>query len=203
MSDDKTNDAPPEGKKKGKRGKWLLIGGALIVLTGAGVGGGLYASQSGLLGGGAAHAVATGPQLVPRDQQERKAIDASKDGAPTGEGGLPTPAGEGGSKHASTYYALEKEFTSNLSDSVHFIQVGIAVSTPYDKTVIENLMTHEIAVRSAVLMALGETSEDEVFTAQGKQQLQKRLADAINRTLREKEGFGGVGNVYFTNFVVQ
>jgi flagellar FliL protein len=29
------------------------------------------------------------------------------------------------------------------------------------------------------------------------------LAKAINATLKEKEGFGGVGNVYFTNFVVQ
>ena len=41
------------------------------------------------------------------------------------------------------------------------------------------------------------------FTSNGKQLLQRRLAKAINDTLKEKEGFGGVGNVYFTNFVVQ
>jgi flagellar FliL protein len=98
---------------------------------------------------------------------------------------------------------MDKEFTSNLQDSVHFVQVGLAVSTPYDDTVIANLKTNEIAVRSAILMALGDTTEDQVFTSAGKQQLQKRLAKAINDTLQQKEGFGGIGNVYFTNFVVQ
>ena len=58
-------------------------------------------------------------------------------------------------------------------------------------------------MRSAILMALGDTTEEQVFTSEGKKQLQKRLAKAINDTLKQKEGFGGVGNVYFTNFVVQ
>ncbi len=102
-----------------------------------------------------------------------------------------------------TYYPLEKEFTSNLQDSVHFVQVGIAVSTPYDERVVENIKTHEIAIRSQVLMALGETTEEEVFTAEGKRQIQDRLSKAINAVLKEKEGFGGVSNVYFTNFIVQ
>ncbi|MEG8053105.1 flagellar basal body-associated FliL family protein [Sphingomonas aerolata] len=113
------------------------------------------------------------------------------------------PAGEGGDRYASTYYALEKEFTANLQDSAHFIQVGVAVSTPYDNSVIDHLKTNEIAVRSAILMALGEATEDEVFTAQGKRKLQGELAKAINATLKQKEGFGGIGNVYFTSFVVQ
>jgi flagellar FliL protein len=52
-------------------------------------------------------------------------------------------------------------------------------------------------------MTLGDTSEEQVFTSEGKRQLQRRLVVAINETLKQKEGFGGVGNVYFTNFVVQ
>jgi flagellar FliL protein len=98
---------------------------------------------------------------------------------------------------------MEKEFTSNQQDSVHFVQVGIAISTPYDDTVIENIKTNEIAVRSAVLLALSDTSEEQVFSTDGKKQLQDRLTKAINAVLKEKEGFGGVGNVYFTNFIVQ
>ena len=125
------------------------------------------------------------------------------EGEAPGHGGKPTPKGEGGDKYASSYYPMEKEFTSNLQDSVHFVQVGIAVSTPYDERVLENIKTHEIAIRSAVLMALGETTEDEVFTAEGKRHIQDRLAKAINGVLKEKEGFGGVSNVYFTNFIVQ
>ena len=86
---------------------------------------------------------------------------------------------------------------------MHFLQIGIAVSTPYDDTVIQNLKTNDIAVRSAVLMTLGDTTEDQVFTSDGKQGLAKKLAASINKVLKEKEGFGGISNVYFTNFVVQ
>lgn len=200
MSDEK--EAAPV-KKKGGAKKWILIGTGLIVLVGGGVGGGLYASNAGLLGGKAeAEANADAPRLVPKSEEVR-AKGEGKEGEGGESKGMKTPEGSGGDKYASTYYQLEKEFTSNLRESVHFIQVGIAISTPYDNRVIENLKTHEMAVRSAVLLSLGETAEDEVFTAEGKQKLQKRLAAAINAVLKEKEGFGGIGNVYFTNFIVQ
>lgn len=208
--------AAPTPKKKGKFGKLLVIGGALIALVGGGVGAGLYAASSGLVGGHAAEtADADTPKLVPKSE-EKRASDAAKDGegggAKEGEGegeaaasheGKPTPKGAGGDKFASNYFTMEKEFTSNLKESVHFIQVGIAVSTPYDDRVIDNLKTHEIAVRSSILMALSNTDEESVFTSDGKERLQRRLAAAINATLKQKEGFGGVSNVYFTNFVVQ
>ncbi|MBA4761969.1 flagellar basal body-associated protein FliL [Sphingomonas sp.] len=203
MSDTQAPAAP--AKKKGGMMKWLMIGTGLVVLIGGGVGGGLYAANSGLLGGGGAQgesADADTPRLVPKSEEAR--ASAGKEGEAGSENkGKPTPKGEGGDKYASTYYQMEKEFTSNLRESVHFVQVGIAVSTPYDNRVVENLKTHELAVRSAILLALGETNEDDVFTADGKTRLQKRLAAAINGVLKEKEGFGGIANVYFTNFIVQ
>lgn len=202
MSDkDKTEAAP---KKKGGK-KFLLIGVGLLVLVGGGVGGGLYAANAGLFGGAKpdhAKPEVGKPRLVPKSEQVR-ASASGEGGEGGGEAGARPPAGEGGDKYASTYYAMEKEFTSNLAESVHFIQVGLAISTPYDETVIENLKTHEMAVRSQVLLTLGETSEDEVFTADGKKKMAKRLTAAINAVLKEKEGFGGIGNVYFTNFIVQ
>jgi flagellar FliL protein len=209
MSDAKPEEAAT--KKKGGKMKWILIGLGVLVLGGGGAGAGLY--FGGVIGGKAdGHAEASGPKLVPHSEQKR--AEAGKEGGEGGgegeaEGGAsestgkPTPKGEGGDEYASNYYALEKEFTSNLRDSVHFIQVGVAVSTPYDDTVINNLKTHEIAVRSALLLALGETEEEDVFTADGKAKLQRRLTKAINDTLKQKEGFGGVSNVYFTNFIVQ
>ncbi|MGC6401134.1 flagellar basal body-associated FliL family protein [Sphingomonas sp. FW199] len=206
MSDAKTDEAAP--KKKGGKMKWILIGLGVLVLGGGGAGAGLY--FGGVIGGKAdGHAEASGPKLVPHSEQKR--AEAGKEGGGEGEGseggsesaGKPTPKGEGGDEYASNYYALEKEFTSNLRESVHFIQVGVAVSTPYDDTVINNLKTHEIAVRSAILLALSETEEEEVFTADGKAKLQRRLTKAVNDTLKQKEGFGGISNVYFTNFIVQ
>ncbi|PZQ62049.1 MAG: flagellar basal body protein FliL [Sphingomonas taxi] len=224
MSD--TEAAAPAPKKKGKM-KMILIGVVgVVVLLGGGVGAGLYAAGSGLVGGGqAAHAAPAEdpnkPHLVPKSEQKR----AGEGGGGEGEGGHggggeggegggeaaaeshstgeATPAGHGGEPYASNYFAMEKEFTANLQDSVHFVQVGIAVSTPYDDKVINNLKTNDIAIRSAILMTLGDTTEDQVFTSAGKQTLQKRLVASINQVLREKEGFGGISNVYFTNFVVQ
>ena len=188
-------------KKKGKMKLILILLGALI-LIGGGVGGGLYAT--GMLGAKGAHAEAEtkGPKLVPKAEQKRFTA-GGEGGEGSAAAGSAPPAGVGGDKYASNYYAMDKEFTSNLQDSVHFVQVGLAISTPYDDTVIDNIKTNEIAVRSAVLMALSDTTEDQVFSTDGKKQLQVRLAKAINATLKEKEGFGGVGNVYFTNFVVQ
>lgn len=206
---DKTDTADTAPKKKGKM-KTILIGGvALLVLVGGGVGAGVYASNAGLLGGGHAAAADDGkPKLVPKSEQKHPTEGGEGGGhggdeaAPENHGMKP-PAGEGGDKYASTYYPLEKEFTSNLQDSSHFVQVGIAVATPYDDTVITNLKTNDIAVRSAILMALGDTTEEQVMSSDGKRQLQVRLAKAINDTLKQKEGFGGIGNVYFTSFVVQ
>ncbi len=225
MSDKETPEEKP-AKKKGKLVKILVMVVGVVALLGGGVGAGLYASSSGLIGGGGGHGEKEPPEekkdlpkLVPKSE-EVKAGAGGEGGEGGGHGGgegggeggsaehgdensRPTPEMEGGDRWASTYYAMEKEFTSNLSDSTHFIQVGVAISTSYDNKVIENLKTHEIAIRSAILLALGETTEDQVFTPEGKKQLSLRIKKAINDTLEQKEGFGGIGNVYFTTFVVQ
>lgn len=224
MSDEKDEKAP---KKKGKLVKILAMVVGVLVLLGGGVGAGLYAANSGLIGGGGhdqgheAEAEHAGPKLVPKSEQKR----AGEGGEGEGEGGhggggeggghgeeggeakknvgMPTPIGDGGERYASNYYEMPKDFTSNLRDSVHVIQVGLAVSTPYDDTVINNLKTNDLAVRSSILMTLGDANEEQVFSSEGKRDLQRKLVNAINEILRQKEGFGGIANVYFTNFVVQ
>jgi len=190
-------------KKKGKLGKLIGVAVALIVLIGAGAAGGMFFAQK--MGGSTAEAKENNtPRLVPKSEEVRVSAASGSGSETSGEGAKEaTPPGEGGAKYASTYYELDKDFTSNLQDSVHYVQVGVAVSTPYDQRVIDNLKTHEIAVRSAILMALGDSTEDEVFTSEGKKHLQARLVKAINQVLMQKEGFGGISNVYFTNFVVQ
>lgn len=225
MSDKETPEEKP-AKKKGKLVKILVMVVGVVALLGGGVGAGLYASSSGLIGGGGGHGKDEPPEekkdlpkLVPKSEEVKAGAGGeggeggghgggegggeSGDAAHSDENSRPTPEMEGGDRWASTYYAMEKEFTSNLSDSTHFIQVGVAISTSYDNKVIENLKTHEIAIRSAILLALGETTEDQVFTPEGKKQLSLRIKKAINDTLEQKEGFGGIGNVYFTTFVVQ
>jgi flagellar FliL protein len=195
MSDETKADTP---KKKGK-GKLIILTLLAVLVVGGGTAGGLWAA--GMLGGAKA-AGPEGPKLVPKSEQKRASGDG-KEGEGAASGGTKPPSGVGGDKYASNYYAIDKDFTSNLRDSPHYVQIGIAVSTPYDDSVIENLKTNEIAVRSAVLMTLGDATEDEVTTGDGKKRLAQQLTAAINATLKQKEGFGGISNVYFTNFVVQ
>ena len=195
MSDETKADTP---KKKGK-GKLIILMLLGVLVVGGGTVGGLWAA--GMLGGAKA-ALPEGPKLVPKSEQKRASGDG-KEGEGAASSGTKPPSGSGGDKYASNYYAIDKDFTSNLRDSPHYVQIGIAVSTPYDDSVIENLKTNEIAVRSAVLMALGDATEEEVTTGEGKKHLAQRLVQAINATLKQKEGFGGISNVYFTNFVVQ
>jgi flagellar FliL protein len=196
MSDDTKADAP---KKKGK-GKLIMLLLVAVLLAGGGTIGGLWAA--GMLGSAKATEPA-GPKLVPKAEQKRAGADGKDGEGAAAASGTKPPSGSGGDKYASNYYALDKDFTSNLRDSPHYVQIGIAVSTPYDDSVIENLKTNEIAVRSAILMALGDATEEEVTTSDGKKHLAQRLVGAINATLKQKEGFGGISNVYFTNFVVQ
>ncbi|MFW2829610.1 flagellar basal body-associated FliL family protein [Sphingomonas sp. ID0503] len=199
-------------KKKGGMGKILMLGGGVVLVLGAGIGGGIYATQSGIVGGGA-HAAPIEdpniPKLVKKGEgHEEEAAEGGEGGGHGGGEGEGDSGGkaegtEGGEKYESTYYTMEKEFTSNLRDSPHFVQIGLSLSTHYDKRVIGNVKNNDIPLRSAILMTLSNATEDQVFTQEGKEQLAEQIRKAINTTLEKKAGFGGIGNVYFTNFIVQ
>lgn len=193
-----------KAEKKGGGGmmvKILLLVVVILLLVGGGVAGGLYAMGVFSPKGEGEHFEA--PRLVPKTEEKRAGAGGGEGHGGGGGGHGGAPLGAGGDKYASNYYQMDKEFTANLKDSVHFVQVGLAVSTPYDDRVIEGLKTHEIAVRSAILLALGDATEEDVFSAEGKVKVQNHLVKAINAVLKQKEGFGGISNVYFTNFVVQ
>jgi flagellar FliL protein len=83
------------------------------------------------------------------------------------------------------------------------VQVSIACSTRRDGRVLMWVRKHELAIRSEILVVLADTPEEDAFTPEGKERLQKRLAGAINKVLTQTEGFGGVDAVYFKSFLVQ
>lgn len=185
MSD--TPEAPAPKKKSKLMGLLVpVIGG--LVLAGAGAGGGYYAANSGLLGGGEHKAEKShGPQRVAKAHGDApEQVDENGDG-----------------QYETTYFELKKEFTANLMDPNRYIQVGLGVATTYDAKVTEAVEKNEPAIRSAVLGILAEQSADVVSTVQGKEALQRRLRGAINQTLEAKTGFGGIAQVYFTSFVIQ
>ena len=193
----------PAPAKGGKLKKLLVPLLAVLILGGGAAAGGYWFGTTSTEG----HAVDPNePQLVPRGEGagEEKAAKGEHGKAAKPAESAPAPSGVvDRSRFQATYYTIETPFTSNLKDSDAFIQVSLAVATYYDSRVTDALKTHEMAVRSAVLMTLAEQEEIGLTDMAGKEALQRKLTDTINNVLRDRTGFGGIDNVYFTSFVVQ
>jgi len=191
-------DAPkPKGKMKGI----LMMLIMAIVFIGAGVGAGIYAAGSGLVGGHKEEKPVdpNAPQLVPKEGAE-EGEHGEKQSLPIG---LETDKSPDPTKYKATFYTFEQPFTANLRDSDGFTQVGLGASTFYDEKVIKNVTDNEMPIRSAILMVLSQQDSFTIASPEGKLKLQKELKDAINTVLKQRTGFGGIDNVYFTSMVVQ
>jgi flagellar FliL protein len=184
-------EEPAKKKKKGGLGRLLVLLTLGIVLGGGGLGAGLYAS--GWLATG--EAKIDQPYLVPRDDASSEAIAAGEEKA---RGGKADPH-----VFQASYHEMDKPFTSNLKGGQAFVQIGVGMSTYYDKRVLERLKKHEMAVRSAILMRLAEQDPLELASGEGKEKLRQSLKKAVNDVLTIKEGFGGIEEVFFTSFVTQ
>jgi flagellar FliL protein len=190
MSD--TEEAP----KKRRNSKKILLAGLIVVLLGGGgVGAAVYAGKAEMLFGSSAPAEPDRPHLVLREGVSE--AEAARYFSPTGDK-RPNPA-----KFQASYYPLVEKFTANLGAEGSFAQIGLGVSTYYDERVLENVKLHEMAVRSAVLLALSGQDAAVISTPEGKEALKASLRKSINEVLKSKEGFGGIDDVYFTSFVIQ
>lgn len=198
MSDKKDKPAKP------KKGKGLIIKAVgALVLVAAGGGGTFALVKSGMIG----HAEGQEPKEDKAPKLVRKGEEdpfAPKTEAKEGEGaGAAEVEGDGGSEYKTSYFNFTEDFTSNLKNSTALVQISLACSTHRDGRVLMWLKKHELAIRSEILVVLADTPEEDAFTPEGKQRLQKRLAGAINKVLTETEGFGGIDEVYFKSFLVQ
>lgn len=188
-------------KKPGKMKGILMMLVVALLFAGIGVGAGLYAAGAGLAGG---HEKApedpNAPKLVVKEGAEEGGHGDKKtlpmDGIESDKSPDPT-------KYKATFFTFEQPFTSNLRDSDGFSQVGLGVSTFYDQKVLDNLKDNEMPIRSAILMVMSQQDSFTISTPEGKLKLQKDLKTAINDVLRQRTGFGGIDNVYFTSMVVQ
>jgi flagellar FliL protein len=104
---------------------------------------------------------------------------------------------------ATTYYEFAGTFTTNLEESRKMLQIGIAVSTQYDDTVMQNVEAHELGLRSAILNRIGSFTEQQIKGEAGRNMLTESLKEVLNKELEELEGFGGIEKVHFTSFVLQ
>lgn len=174
-------------KKRSKKKKMLLSAIAVLVIGGACGGGGYVYAHS--ISGPPAEEKPDLPKLVLKDGDE---VEAPANGKLTHT-----------EKYKVSYHPIDKTFTTNLRGDSGFAQVDLAVSTFYDESVITALTDHDIAVRNAIVLELANTDGLELETVAGKEALAVRLRDRINATLKEKTGFGGIAEVYFTKLVLQ
>ena len=102
-----------------------------------------------------------------------------------------------------TYMQIEREFLVNLSNSRKVMNVQLAIMTHYDDRVFENVKKHDFAIRSAIMDVMRQTVEADISKPDFRVELAKRIRDAMNTLLEKYEDFGGIEEVYFTNFLVQ
>ena len=101
------------------------------------------------------------------------------------------------------YYEFSGTFTTNLANSRKMLQLGLAVSTQYDDTVMVNVEAHELGLRSVILQHIGNFSEDDIKGEEGRLRLANSIKNALNAELEALEGFGGIEKVHYTSLVLQ
>ena len=207
-----------EPKKKGPLVKIILIVVAVLLLIGLSVGGTLVATGffnkkpkeavdaqlDKLEGQGDGHAPAGDGHAAPAaDGHAAPAADShGKPAAEPEAKELASPEGEA-ERWKFNYYAFEKPLLSNVAGSRKVMQVTLTIMTHYDERVIKNLKTHELALRAGILDVMRQKTEADLVRPDFRKALAEDLRLVINSLLEKYEGFGGIEEVMFTEFVVQ
>ena len=207
-----------EPKKKGPLVKIILIVVAVLLLIGLSVGGTLVATGffnkkpkeavdaqlDKLEGQGDGHAPAGDGHAAPAaDGHAAPAADShGKPAAEPEAKELARPEGEA-ERWKFNYYAFEKPLLSNVAGSRKVMQVTLTIMTHYDERVIKNLKTHELALRAGILDVMRQKTDADLLRPDFRKALAEDLRLVINSLLEKYEGFGGIEEVMFTEFVVQ
>ncbi|MDG2140571.1 MAG: flagellar basal body-associated FliL family protein [Gammaproteobacteria bacterium] len=101
------------------------------------------------------------------------------------------------------YHQFAQVFVVNVSESRKVMQLNLTLSTHYDQMVIDNVIKHELAVRSAILEHLSFVTEEETLEVGFRQKMGEELALVVNAELEQTEGFGGIERILFTEFLMQ
>jgi len=206
-----------EPKKKGPLVKIILIVVGVLLLIGLSVGGTLFATGffskkpkeavdaqlDKLEGQGDGHAPAgDGHGGEKKDDGHGKKDDHGKPAADAPQKELASPEGEA-ERWKFNYYALEKPLLSNVAGSRKVMQVTLTIMTHYDDRVIKNVKTHELALRAGILDVMRQKTESDLLKPDFRKALAEDVKLVINSLLEKYEGFGGIEDVMFTEFIVQ
>ncbi len=192
---DEENEEP---KKKSGIVRILLFVFGGIVLIGLGLGGGYF-----IFGGAQPDPSQEIEAIIEKKMEEVEAEKAAKEQEEAEQSSKVAKEKPELETFVTTYFEFPGTFTTNLRNSRKFLQLGLGVSTQYDESVMANVESHQLALRSEILNVMSEFSEDDIQGKIGREALAKALADAINAKLMTLEDFGGIEEVHFTSFVLQ
>ena len=183
-----------EKKSKGGLLRMILfvVGGIVLIAVGLGVGFLIFGNSQ-------PNPSEEIEAIIERKMEEAEAAKALEDNASKKKVSKETPEQE---NFVTIYYEFPGTFTTNLRGSRKMLQVGIGVSTQYDDTVMINVESHELALRSTILGVLSEFAEEDIQGTNGKAALASALKEGINNKLILLENFGGIEEVLFTSFVL-
>jgi len=232
MAEDKTAEVPEEKQKK-PIVKIILFAVGLIVILGTAIGGTLFFTgffakppvdaEEALLaeeehgGAGATHGktdAAGGGQGKPEAAASHGKPDADSQSGGKGEGKAgakggtpqkkPLPA-NAQTRFEKSYVDLDdkKPLVANVANSRKVMQVSLSLMTQYDDRVFQNVEKHRAALRSASLNVLRLVTEPDLAKPDFRTELAQQLRDRINAELERLENFGGIEEVFFTEFVYQ
>ena len=131
--------------------------------------------------------------------------DDKKGGTPGGTPNKkPVPA-DANALFEKSYMELDekKALVANVSGSRKVMQVTLSLMTTYDDRVFKNVEKHRAALRSSVLDVLRLVTEADLAKPDFRAELAVKLRERINSELERLERFGGIEEVFFSEFVYQ
>ena len=194
MADEENN----EPKKRGPMLRILAFALGGLLLIAAGLGGGYL-----LFGSSQPDPSEEIESIIEKKMDEAEAERVAEEDVAADEASKVAKEAPEVEAFITTYFEFPGTFTTNLMNSRKFAQVGIGVSTQYDESVMVNVESHQLALRSEILNAMSEFSEQDVQGKAGRVLMADALRDSINAKLMLLEGFGGIEEVHFTSFVLQ
>ncbi|HIB62540.1 MAG TPA: flagellar basal body-associated FliL family protein [Methylococcaceae bacterium] len=102
-----------------------------------------------------------------------------------------------------SYQEMKSKFTVNVPHSKKYLQFSISVMTHYDDKVLDNVDKHQTALRSAILQVVRQKPVETYNSEDGMAGVLIEIKEAMNGVLMGYEDFGGIEEVFFTEFVIQ
>ena len=145
------------------------------------------------------------PAAAAKGDAKGAQADDKKGGTPSGTPKKKAVPADANALFEKSYMELDekKALVANVSGSRKVMQVTLSLMTTYDDRVFKNVEKHRAALRSSVLDVLRLVTEADLAKPDFRAELAVKLRERINSELERLERFGGIEEVFFSEFVYQ